>query len=127
MHDVPQLFRERQNNADWTEAFVITDYDASTNVRTPHDLTGAELKMLIKPAAGSAGPTLLLSSSSGGLVTIGSGAAQGDFTINVPAAQMWTLTADTYSADMLLFQNGTTKLVFTLTLEIAAGDTPPVP
>ena len=119
-----QYYFSLWNNVDWTQAFQISDYDADTNTRAPHDLTGAELKMTLVPQeSGALSKTL---SSTTGEITISSGGF-GDFVISVPAATMWTLSAGMYTGDMLVFQNGTTKQVFTCEVEILSGETAPTP
>src|ERR1700675_3869756 len=122
---IEALIFEQQNNADWTQQLQLNNYNASTNQRTPRNLSGVEAKLLLVGAS-SAHPSLLLSTTNGFLIIPSSGDL-GEMIIQVPAATMWTLTGGVYTGDCLLFLSGAVTLAFTAQLTIEAGITPPTP
>lgn len=83
---------EAANNADFRRAFQIADAAG-----TPKNLTGCALKMQVRDKLGS---LILEASTAGGTITITS-AAEGKFSIAVPAATMAAVSAGTYRHDML--------------------------
>ena len=118
-------FRLR-NNVDWLQQFQLNSYNPSVNVRVPYDLNGIEMKMLLSGES-SAHPVIVLSTLNGYIIISSSG-DDGEFIIDVPAAEMWTLTEGAYQGDCLLFApGGGVTLAFTCEVYIEAGDTPPTP
>jgi hypothetical protein len=123
---IEALTFEQQNNADWTQQLQLNSYNASTNQRTPFNLSGVEAKLLLVGAS-SAHPSLLLSTVNS-LLIIPSSGDLGEMIIQVPAARMWTLTGGIYTGDCLLFlPSGAVTLAFTAQLTVYAGVTPPTP
>jgi hypothetical protein len=123
---IESLTFDRQNNADWVQQLQLNNYNASTNRRTPFNLSGVEAKLLLVGAS-SAHPSLLLSTING-LLIIPSSGDLGEMIIQVPAAMLWTLTGGVYSGDCLLFlPGGGVTLAFTVELTLEAGTTPPTP
>jgi hypothetical protein len=118
-------FRLR-NNVDWFQQFQLNIYNQSSNTRSPYNLSGVEMKMLLVGES-SAHPTLLLSTVNG-LIQVPSSGDFGEFIIAVPAITMWTLTEGTYQGDCLLFKpGGAVALAFSCDVSIVAGETPPTP
>ena len=102
------------NNEDLRQTFAVSDAAA-----TPLDLTGANLKMDIQTQAGS---RVLEVSLANGRIAI-SNAAQGRFTLAIPAAIMRTLPAGSYRHDLLLVRGAETKRVWEGFLTINTGVT----
>ena len=114
----------RRNNVDWTDEFLLYDYNQATNTRTLHNLSGTKIKMELVGES-SAHPILVLSTTANTIIVPSAG---GEMIVQVPAAVMWNLIAGTYDADCLLFgPDGSVKLAFVLQLQIIQGDTPPTP
>ncbi len=124
-HDRVSL--RRRNNADWVQPFQISDFDRATNARTPHDLTGAQMRMQIKAPPLSASEAVVLDASTeNGMIMIASDAASGEFTLTVSAQHMRTIPAGVYAGDMLIFgADGSVKTAFTISLEVDEGATEP--
>lgn len=117
---------ERPNNADWVQQLVLNNYNPSSNVRTPYNLSGVEAKIEIIGES-SAHPMLLLSTTNG-LLIIPSSGDLGELLINVPASIMWSLVGGEYAGDCLLFgAGGSVTRAFSFELMIIAGDTAPTP
>jgi hypothetical protein len=117
---------QRQNNVDWFQQLQINSYNASTNIRTPFDLSGCELKMTLI-GENSSMPSLTLSTTDG-LLVIPSSGDLGEAIIDVPAVTMWTLEGGYYNADMIIFTpSGAVVPAFTAEILIIAGDTAPTP
>jgi hypothetical protein len=84
---------ELRNNADWRQAFMLPTTD----------LTGAALRMRLG--------TLYLSTSNGRIVI--DDPTVGAFSFVVPAADLNTVQPGHYRVDLLMFQPGKVKTVFT--------------
>jgi hypothetical protein len=125
MHSEFQHFR-RRNNVDWVQPFKLNTYDPTTNTREDFNLTGCELKMLlVGPTSGH--PSLLLSTLNG-LLVLSTAVGIGEFFIDVPATEMWTLAEGTYLGDLLILTPaGEWLLAFVCEVEIEAGETAPTP
>jgi hypothetical protein len=94
-----------RNNADWRQSFMLPTTD----------LTRAGLRMRLG--------TIDLSTSNGRIVI--DGPTMGAFSFVVPAADLSTLQPGHYRVELLVFQPGNLKTVFTGSIEVVAGETTP--
>jgi hypothetical protein len=115
------------NNQDWNQQLQLNSYNPSTNIRTPFDLTGCELKMtLIGENSGMS--SLTLDSNTSGMLVVGTDPTTGQAMIQVPALTMWTMEAGYYTSDLLIFQpTGAVINAQSFEIEMQAGDTAPTP
>jgi hypothetical protein len=97
---------ELRNNADWRQALMLPTTD----------LTGAALRMRLG--------TLYLSTSNGRIVI--DDPTVGAFSFVVPAADLNTVQPGHYRVDLLMFQPGKVKTVFTGSIDVVADKTNPV-
>jgi hypothetical protein len=109
----PRLSFALRNNADWSQSFWSRGVD----------LSGAALRMELRPDGG--GPVIFELSTSNNRLQI-TDPASGRFSINVPAADMASIPAGLYQADVLLFDYiGNIRTVFVCSAAVEAGQTVP--
>jgi hypothetical protein len=93
------------NNADWRQPFMLPTTD----------LTRATLRMRLG--------TIDLSTSNGRIVI--DDPPMGAFSFVVPAADLGTVQPGHYRVELLVFQPGNVKTVFTGSIDLAAGEKTP--
>jgi hypothetical protein len=93
-----------RNNADWRQAFMLPTTD----------LTGAALNMRLG--------ALDLSTSNGRIVI--DDPTVGAFSFVVPAADLSSVQPGRYRVDLLVFQPGKVKTVFTGSIDVVGETTP---
>jgi len=93
-----------RNNADWRQPFMLPTTD----------LTGAALRMRLG--------TLELSTSNGRIVI--DDPTVGAFSFVVPAPDLCTVQPGHYRVDLLVFQPGKVKAVFTGSIDVVTRETP---
>jgi len=94
-----------RNNADWRQPFMLPTTD----------LTGAALRMRLG--------TLDLSTTDGRIVI--DDPTMGAFSFVVRAADLSTVQPGHYRLELLVFQPGKVKIVFTGSIDVVAGETTP--
>jgi len=94
-----------RNNANWRQPFMLPTTD----------LTGAALRMRLG--------TLDLSTSNGRIVI--DDPTVGAFSFVVPADDLSSVQPGHYHVDLLVFQPGKVKTVFTGSIDVVAGETMP--
>jgi hypothetical protein len=111
-----------RNNADWRQPFKLNSYDAATNTTIAYNLTGANLRMQWKAAGGAV--VFELSTENGRIIV--NDPPNGLFTMAAAAADLWSVPAASYYADMLVINADTTiDTAFTAHIGVVQGDTTP--
>jgi hypothetical protein len=110
-----------RNNADWRQPFKLNSYDAGASTTTAYDLTGATLRMQWKQ---NGSVVFELSTINGRIVVYD--ASNGMFVTAALAADLWSVPAACYEADLLVINADKSVITaFTSHIGVVQGDTTP--
>lgn len=110
-------FKKVRKNVDFR--YVVTLHNAANE---PVDISQATFEMDVVPKLGTATPVLQLSTANGQLSLFDTG-ADGRLLINVDHLLMEAVPAGSYKYDLVMIQNGTSRVVMEGSITVKAGVT----